>query len=502
MRYWRHHEGVSEDTQQEDHRERPTSAAFKKFIAQGWAPRPAELPSRAEVASYAAARRASVSRAFPGERIVVPAGSLKVRSNDCDYAFRPHSAFAHLTGLGADREPSAVLVLEPATTGGHEAVVYFRPRAERDTEEFYADARYGELWVGVRPSLAEIEAELGLTARHVDELAQSLGKDVGALRVRVVRDADAAVTAAVDAARSQVEGSDAESAQALDRELAVALSELRLTKDEWEVDQLRAACAATAEGFEAIARSLPDAVAKGRGERWVEGQFALVARHRGNGVGYDSIAAAGDHACTLHWVRNDGQVRDGDLILVDAGVEVDSLYTADVTRTLPVNGQFSDAQRKVYQAVLDAQEAGMAAVKPGNRFKDVHAAGIRVIAERLSEWGLLPVDVETALSDEGGHHRRWMVHGTSHHLGLDVHDCSLARREHAREGELRPGMVITVEPGLYFTADDLAAPPELRGIGVRIEDDVLVTEDGYENLSAALPRRPDEVEAWLAGLQV
>ena len=167
---------------------------------------------------------------------------------------------------------------------------------------------------------------------------------------------------------------------------------------------------------------------------------------------------------------------------------------------MPVNGTFSAAQRKVYRAVLDAQAAGMAAVKPGNKFKDVHAAAIRVIAERLAEWGLLPVDVETALSEDGGHHRRWMVHGTSHHLGIDVHDCSLARRENAREADLRQGMIITVEPGLYFKADDLSVPAELRGIGVRIEDDILVTKDGHENLSAALPRDPDELEAWMAGL--
>src|SRR5215218_607884 len=520
---------MEEQPKTTDHRTRPTSAAFKEFIAQGWAPRPGELPARAEVAPYAAARRDAVSAAYPGERLVLPAGGLKVRSNDTDYVFRPHSAFAHLTGLGADREPDSVLVLEPREGGGHDAILYFRPRAGRDTQEFYADARYGELWVGVRPSLEEIEAELGITARHLDELPEAVGKDVGTIQVRVLRDADPTVTARVDEVRAQsrtgtaeeqardqaerqgqAEQDQAEQDQAkqdqteadvaADEELATTLSELRLTKDEWEVEQLRQACAATAEGFAAIVRGLPDAVAKGCGERWVEGQFGLVARHTGNGVGYDSIAAAGDHACTLHWIRNDGDVREGDLLLVDAGVEVDSLYTADVTRTMPVNGRFSDVQRRVYQAVLDAQQAGMDAVRPGNRFKDVHDAAIKVVAERLAEWGLLPVDVETSLGEEGGHHRRWMVHGTSHHLGIDVHDCAQARREEYLEAELRPGMVLTVEPGLYFKADDLAIPEELRGIGVRIEDDVLVTEDGYENLSGALPRTPDDVEAWMASL--
>jgi Xaa-Pro aminopeptidase len=146
----------------------------------------------------------------------------------------------------------------------------------------------------------------------------------------------------------------------------------------------------------------------------------------------------------------------------------------------------------------------MAAVKPGNKFSDVHAAAIRVIAEHLHAWGLLPdgVSVEDTLDKEHGqYHRRWMVHGTSHHLGLDVHDCSLATREEYMDAELRPGMVLTVEPGLYFKADDLKAPERFRGIGVRIEDDVLVTEDGFENLSAGMPRSADDVEAWVAAIR-
>src|ERR687890_1170560 len=240
---------MEEQPKTTDHRTRPTSAAFKEFIAQGWAPRPTELPSLAEVGPYAAARRDAVSAAYPGERLVLPAGGLKVRSNDTDYVFRPHSAFAHLTGLGADREPDSVLVLEPRN-GGHEAILYFRPRAGRDTQEFYADARYGELWVGARPSLEEIEAELGITARHLDELPEAVGKDVGTIRVRVLRDADPAVTARVDEVRAQAREDDAaEQAEAdveADEHLAMTLSELRLTKDEWEVEQLRLACAATA----------------------------------------------------------------------------------------------------------------------------------------------------------------------------------------------------------------------------------------------------------------
>lgn len=477
-------------------RQSPFSPAFVEFIPQGWAPYDTELPARLPASEAAEARRTALAERFPGERLVVPAGALVTRSNDCDYLFRPHTAFAWLTGLGGDREPDAVLVLEP-TDAGHEATLYFKPRAPRTDREFYADARYGEMWVGQRESLDEMRAMTGIECAPVSELAHALEKDADVTTVRVVREADATVTAFVDGIRTSVAS---EQQQALDEELAVALSTLRMVKDDFEVQQMRQACDATAVGFEAVVADLPEAVRRGRGERWVEGVFGLHARHQGNAVGYDTIAAAGDHANTLHWVRNDGDVRPGDLILIDAGVEVDTLYTADVTRTLPVTGTFSPAQRRVYEAVLEAQEAGIAAARPGARFSDVHEAAIAVVARHLEEWGLLPVSAAESLGPDGGQHRRWMVHGTSHHLGMDVHDCAQARNEDYRGGVLEPGMIITVEPGIYIKATDLLAPEELRGIGVRIEDDILITDDGNENLSAALPRDPDAVEAWMADI--
>ncbi|MEJ5866505.1 aminopeptidase P family protein [Pseudokineococcus sp. 5B2Z-1] len=489
------------------HRQRPTSEAFRELMASGWAAAGAQEPptERAAAAPFAAARRAEVSRMFPGERLVVPAGPLKTRSNDTDYRFRAHSAFAHLTGLGGEREPDAVLVLDPRTSedgaqqeGGHEAVLLFRPRTPRTSEEFFADARYGEFWVGARPSLADAEAELGLTCRDVRDLDDLLAD--GGAPLRVVADADPALTARVSALRTAA-GTDPAAAEVADDELVVALSELRLVKDEHEVEQMRLAVAASASGFEDVVRSLPRALDHVRGERVVESAFAARAREDGNGVGYETIAAAGEHACTLHWTRNDGPVRSGQLVLLDAGVEVDSLYTADVTRTLPVDGRFTEPQRRVYQAVLDAADASFAVARPGSRFRDLHEAAMRVIAARLDAWGLLAVGAEEALSAEGGQHRRWMVHGTSHHLGLDVHDCAQARREMYLDAVLEPGMVFTIEPGLYFKSDDELVPEELRGIGVRIEDDVLVTADGCENLSAALPREPGAVEEWMASLR-
>ncbi|ROR73705.1 aminopeptidase P family protein [Bogoriella caseilytica] len=493
--------------------QRPSSPAFRAFIAEGWAERPGGLPERSAAADFAAERRAAIGRLFPGERLVIPAGEFKTRSNDTDYRFRPHTAFAHLTGLGKDEEPDAVLVLHPvdgAEAGSadseaptHDAVLYFRPRAGKNTEEFYANARYGELWVGERPSLAEVSAVTGLRAEHIETLPDAIAKDVGAghVSVRVVPQSDASVEAQVAEVRQQAGMS--ETAAEADAELATSLSELRLRKDPFEIEQMRAAVNATGRGFAEIIRNLPRAVTHPRGERVVEGAFEARAREEGNGVGYDTIAASGNHANTLHWIRNDGQVRPGELILVDAGVEVDSLYTADITRTIPVDGRFTEPQRKVYQAVLDAADAAFErAGQPGTRFREVHAAAMEVIAARLEEWGMLPASAAESLTPEGQFHRRWMVHGTSHHLGMDVHDCAQARREMYLEAPLEPGMVFTIEPGLYFRADDLKVPEELRGIGVRIEDDVLVREDGsIENLSAHIPRRVEDIEAWIADLR-
>jgi len=492
--------------------QRPVSEAFKSFITSQWGERTDLGVEPDEAVPYTAERRAKLSARFPGARLVVPAGPLKVRSNDTDYRFRPHSAFAHLTGLGTDQEPDAVLVLHPVADGEgdpdgsgngthHHAVLYVRPLAARDTEEFYADSRYGEFWVGARPSLDDVTTLTGVEARHVDELRDALAKDVGAdgVRVLVVTGADENVEALVEAIREEA-GVQAESE---DEQLVEATSELRLVKDALELEHLREAVARTIEGFEQVVPALPKAVAHRRGERVIETTFDAHARLEGNTVGYETIAAAGEHATTLHWITNDGVVRSGELVLLDAGVEVDSLYTADVTRTLPVDGAFTDVQRRIYTAVLDAADAAFAVAKPGTKFRDIHAAAMEVIAARLEEWGLLPegVTAEVSLSPEGQQHRRWMVHGTSHHLGLDVHDCAQARRELYLDGVLEPGMVFTIEPGLYFKADDLAVPEEYRGIGVRIEDDVLVTADGNENLSAALPRRPEDVEAWMARLR-
>lgn len=441
----------------------PNSPEFMEFIGSNWADRDQSLPARSAVADFAAKRRKKVAEAFAGKYLVIEAGSLKTRSNDTDYRFRPHSAFAHLTGWGSATVPDSVLVLD---TPDNREILFLRPTAGKGTDEFFANPAIGEFWVGARPTLEQVSSLLGIETRSIDEYEDYLkGREVVTLE---------------------------------DASLAEFVSELRLIKDAYEIAQMREAVAASVRGFEEVAKNLGRAKAHPRGERIVEGAFFTQARAEGNDLGYETIAASGAHACTLHWIINDGQVKDGDLLLLDAGVEVDSLYTADVTRTIPVSGRFTDVQREIYEAVREAADAAFAAAKPGVKFREIHAAAMQVIAAKTAGWGLLPFSAEESLQADKQFHRRWMVHGTSHHLGLDVHDCAQARREMYLDAELQPGMVFTIEPGLYFQPDDLLVPAEFRGIGVRIEDDVLVTETGVENLTAALPRKSEDVEAWLA----
>jgi Xaa-Pro aminopeptidase len=271
-----------------------------------------------------------------------------------------------------------------------------------------------------------------------------------------------------------------------------------MIKDEYEIDQMQQAVDATARGFADMVKVFPAATSKPRGERVIESAFYGRARVEGNENGYSPIVAAGSHACILHWIKNDGDVLVDDLVLIDAGVELDSHYTADITRTFPVSGRFSKEQRDIYMIVYRAQSAGIAAVKPGAKFKDIHDACMQEIAKGAHELGVLPVSIEESLRDENGFHRRWQFHSSSHHLGIDVHDCAHARKEQYMDAVLEPGMILTVEPGFYIQIDDTLFSPEYRGIGVRIEDDVLVTQSGVKVLSNSLPRHPDEVEAYIA----
>ncbi|MBI3542686.1 MAG: Xaa-Pro dipeptidase, partial [Deltaproteobacteria bacterium] len=282
----------------------------------------------------------------------------------------------------------------------------------------------------------------------------------------------------------------------LDRELATALSEMRLLKDAEEVKELQAVVNATKRGFEDCIARLKTA----KTERELEGVFYTRARMEGNDVGYGSIVASGAHACTLHWKKNDGQVRKGDLLLLDAGIEGNSLYTADITRTLPISGKFTPAQKQIYELVLKAQAAALKEVKPGNDFMAPNRAAMQVLAHGLADLGILPTTAEEALREENQFYKRYSLHNVSHMLGLDVHDCAQARAENYKWGKLQPGMCLTVEPGLYFQLDDLTVPAKYRGIGVRIEDDVVVTAKGHKNLSGGIPTKVADLEKWMKSI--
>jgi Xaa-Pro aminopeptidase len=452
--------------------------AYAAFMRTGWGDRELDLPPH-PVASWAEKRRARLAEMFPGERLVIPAGTFKVRANDTDYRFRPETAHTYLCG---NQTTDAVLVV--FGDAGGESALYARPRSSRQTDEFFRDRQYGELWAGRRPSLNEMQSSLGLECRHIDDLPEAL-RSSG--KTRVLRGVDAGVdrTVAADDAR--------------DEELARVLGEMRLVKDSWELEQLQEACDITTLGFADSVREW-DNVLK-YGERWIEGTFFRRARAMGNDIGYDSIVGGGKHATTLHWIDNSGPINPGELVLLDMGVEASSLYTADVTRTLPIDGTFTPLQRDLYTLVLDAQKAGIDAVRPGVPFLAAHNAAMSVIAHGLEDMGLLPVPAEEALSPDSKVYARWTLHGTSHMLGMDVHDCAKASTDVYPRGDLAAGMVLTVEPGLYFQEDDLLVPEELRGIGIRIEDDIVVTEDGSRNLSDALPREIDAIEEWMGALR-
>jgi Xaa-Pro aminopeptidase len=452
---------------------------LRSFMTSGWAAQSDLAVKPSDVASFAANRRAELSASFPGETLIFTAGRLKVRSNDTHYSFRATSAYAWATGhLGE----GGVLLMTPTGRKGHKATLYVRPTNGRATIDFYRDRDYGELWVGRRPSVNETAARLGITCVSLAQLPKAIDKvRAGGKPVRATLGEDLDVDRLLRGLTRK----------APNRSFEVVLSELRLIKDSWEIAELQRAVEATRAGFDDVIAEFGSASS----ERWLEGTFFRRARTDGNDIGYGSIVACGSHACTLHWTDNDGAVTDGELALLDMGVEGVNLYTADVTRTVPINGRFTEPQRMVYEAVLEAQEAGIAATRAGASFLAPHEAAMRVLVERLLKWGLVQGDVDELMRTEI--YKRYTLHGTSHMLGIDVHDCAKARNEFYREGELRAGMVLTVEPGLYFQTDDLTVPAELRGIGVRIEDDVLVTKGDPKVLSAGIPKTVKAVERWV-----
>jgi len=456
-----------------------------QFMLKHWKVTPLKTKPLA-AAAFHRARREALSRMFPGELLIVPTGERKLRAGDQFYPFRPGSDFYYLTGC---HEPDCVLALVPSGRTGHRSVLFAEPNPGKTDASFFTDRVKGELWEGPRPGVPEIQELTGVDeCRPLTELASHLSRE--AARAKAGYRVLPGLSGETDRTLS---GRPRTGGPVVDQDLARALSEMRLLKDAAEVRELQAVVKATKRGFEDVIRALKTATS----ERELETTFWARARQEGNDVGYGTIAAAGPHACTLHWKKNDGRLRPQDLLLLDAGIEGTNLYTADITRTLPIGGRFTREQRLVYDLVRRAQVAATKAVRPGNDFMYPNRVAMEILAHGLVELGILSTTAEEALKPENQFYKRYTLHNVSHMLGLDVHDCGKARAEAYKFGKLTAGMVLTVEPGLYFQPDDLTVPAKFRGIGVRIEDDVVVTEKGCRNLAATIPADADEVEAWM-----
>jgi Xaa-Pro aminopeptidase len=425
---------------------------------------------------YAKRRQRLLETMGPGAVAVLLGAPLVKRSRDTEFPFRQDSDFWYLTGFN---HPNAAMVLR--TDGGPTYTLYVEPRDP--------DA---EIWTGYRPGVEgarrDYDADESFPrseflkhvpdflkkAKHVDHV---LGRDTAV---------DARIVDTLDGLR--LRSRQGESGADGIADPRAILHEMRLFKDPTELDILRRASEITREAHESAARLARQPVYEYELEALIEYTF----RRRGaRGPAYTTIVGGGSNATILHYITNDQKLRENELVLVDAGSELEG-YATDVTRTYPVGGRFSGPGRAIYEVVLAAQLAALEVCRPGNTLPAIHDVAVRTLVEGLVDLGILSGDVQELIAREA--HRRYYMHNTSHWLGLDVHDTGLYRIDD-QPRPLAPNMVFTVEPGLYVGKDDEQADPRFRGIGVRIEDDVVITEAGHENLSGSIPKTPDDLEA-------
>ena len=439
--------------------------------------------------NYAGRRARLCAQMQPGAVAILPTAPEAMRNSDSDYPYRHDSYFYYLTGF---TEPDSVLVLVAARAGqADQAILFCRPKnLER------------EVWDGVRHGPDGARAAFGFDcAFPIEELDREMARllaNAPAAYYALGHSAalDLQMTTWLQAVRRQARSGV--TAPMVAHDLLALLDEMRLFKDDAEQAlMLRAGAISAAAHLRAMRASKP-----GMFEYEIEAE--LLHEFRRNGAQYPAytpIVAAGANACVLHYNANNAQSRDGDLVLIDAGCELDS-YAADITRTFPLNGRFSTPQRRLYELVLAAQSAALAALHPGRRYSDIHDSAVAVLAQGMLELGLLDKAVygnaENAIADRA--HQQFYMHGTGHWLGLDVHDVGAYRDVQAEDKPSRPllpGMVLTVEPGIYVRPA-AGVPEQFWNIGIRIEDDVLVTPGGYRILSEGVPRRADDIEAEMA----
>jgi Xaa-Pro aminopeptidase len=436
----------------------------------------ASVPEPVQPRSTYAARRAELGgRLGPNGALLLMSPPEHLRNGDAHFKFRQDSDILYLTGFG---EPGAAVLLRP----GHATapfVLFVRPR--NPAEEIWTGRR-----AGVEGAVRDFEAA---AAFSIDELDDKLAEIVaGAEEIHYPFGREPALDAAIARLLGRLRAGERRGRRAPVRlcDARLSLHEMRLLKSPDEVAVQRRAAEITAEAHVAAMR----AARAGGSEREIEALIDYTFRRRGGtGPGYPTIVGAGVNATILHYVENAAPLARGQLLLVDAGCEVDG-YTADVTRTFPIGARFSEPQRRLYEAVLETQQAAIEAVKPGTTLDAIHEAVVARLTGHLVALGLLQGDVPALVAS--GAYKAFYMHRTSHWLGMDVHDVGFYA-EGGVARPLEPGMVLTIEPGLYV-GQDAAVPAEYRGLGVRIEDDLLVTATGHENLTLATPKSVPEIE--------
>ena len=418
----------------------------------------------------------------PNSIAIIPAAHEATRSYDTEYRFRQDSDFLYLTGFP---EPDAVAIIDPASQTPY--TLYVRPR-DLEMETWFGRRE------GVEGAVKNYKADRAFSIDRFDaDLAKILdGHEKLYYRFAVDKALDLKILSYLQTQRIRRLKTAYPPHTIVDP--TIILGEMRLHKNSDEVEMMQRAADIAAEAHVLAMKK----VKPGMNEFQVESLMESYMRHKGaNGVAYNSIIGGGDNATILHYVENNMPLNDGDLILIDAGAEYRG-YASDITRTFPVNGKYTKAQREVYDVVLDVQEQCIEYTKTGNTVKGRQEFSIELLTEGMKKLGLLKGSTKDLIKKKT--YMKYYMHGVGHYLGLDVHDAGRYFTDQtARKSKpFAPGMVLTVEPGLYIPPDDKSAPAKYRGIGIRIEDDVLVTKDGNRNLTSKVPKDPEEIEGLMA----
>ncbi len=435
---------------------------------------------RLSAQTFAHHRAQLMAKMSPGSIAIVPAATVQSRSRDTDYRYRPDSDFYYLSGF---EEPDALLILAPGHPKG-EFVIFCRPRDKQK-----------EIWEGIMAgpegALAQFGANAAYSIQEADQRIPELMDGCTKIYTQLGQcdTWDKQVMTWLGAVRAKARAGAC--APELLADINAQLHELRLIKGEEEQAAMAASCELAARAHIRAMQYCKAGVYEYQLEAEILHTFAMSGAMS---AAYNTIVGGGQNGCILHYINNDKPLKDGDLVLIDAGCELD-YYAADITRTFPVNGRFSAAQKALYELVLKAQEAAFSVIKPGTLWNEPHDISVQVLTEGLVELGLLVGNVDELI--ETGAYKAFYMHRVGHWLGMDVHDVGAYKID----GQWRPlvaGMAMTVEPGIYVAPDDMSVDEKWRGIGIRIEDDVIVTADGYRLLTSGVPKTIEAIEQLMA----